>query len=232
VEEFVRLFRSFLYRDLAFILGGSLVMSSVAWCLPCDFWIFWAQVSKSAGSLSAAFLILLAAMAYVVGYAVQDIGGVVGITFTSHPFNPERIPCWFYCRTGVSWTSIPCWMYRWFTGTRWKPVLYLQQNETPTQFELRIDRLDIPENSLRELERTLSLKSVGMCVGVCSVVSSLILFANWFSRRLCDAVPPVPVLLVISLFLLGVFLVCLGWIKAMQQLQFYQAIHLADYKQK
>jgi hypothetical protein len=120
MEDFVRLFRSFLYRDLAFILGGSLVMSSVAWCLPCDFWTFWTQVSKSAG-WSSASLILFAAMAYVAGYAVQDIGGVLGITFTSHPFNPERVPCWFYCRTGVSWTSIPCWMYRWFTGIRWQP---------------------------------------------------------------------------------------------------------------
>ncbi len=166
-------------------------------------------------------------MAYVVGYAVQDIGAVLGITFTAHPFKPESFPCWFYCRTGVSWTSIPCWMYQRFTNTKWQSVSYIEGNETPYQFELRIERLDIPEITLQGLERISSLKVIGMCVGGCSLLSSLvILLPLWVFWR------SVPGLLVLGLFVLGVSLVCLGWVKAMQQLQFYQAIHLANYPLK
>jgi hypothetical protein len=153
-------------------------------------------------------------MAYVVGYAVQDIGGVLGVTFTGHPFNPERMPCWFYCRTGVSWISIPCWLYQRFTNTKWQSVSYIEGNETRQQFELRIEKLEISESTLQGLERILSLKVIGMCVGGCSLLSSLvILLPLWIFWR------SVPGLLVLSLFLLGVSLVCLGWIKAMQQLQ-------------
>jgi hypothetical protein len=147
MDEFVRLFRAFLYRDLAFILGGSIVIASVACALPGG---FWAQVNNLE-KLPSPFLVLFAATAYVVGYAVQDIGAVLGITFTAHPFKPERLPCWFYCRT-----VLPLWVF-------WRSV---------------------------------------------------------------------PGLLVLGLFLLGVSLVCLGWVKAMQQLQFYQAIHLANYPLK
>jgi hypothetical protein len=222
MNEFVRLFRAFLYRDLAFILGGSIVIASVASAFPGG---FWAQVS-SLEKLPSAFLVLFAAMAYVVGYAVQDIGGVLGITFTGHPFNPERMPCWFYCWTGVSWTSIPCWLYKRFTNTRWKGVSYIQDNETPYQFEIRIDRLDVPEATSQRIERILSLKVIGMCVGSCGLLSSLILLPLWLFWR------SVPGLLVVGLFLLGVALICLGWVKAMQQLQFYQAIHLAGYPLK
>jgi hypothetical protein len=96
MTEVATLFRQFLYRDLAFILGGFIVMLSFAYALrgrigfpPIDW-----------QNLPPASTVLIAAAAYVIGYAVQDVGAVLPLrlTSTSTRFEPGCLGKWLYER--------------------------------------------------------------------------------------------------------------------------------------
>ena len=99
MSEVATLFRQFLYRDLAFILGGFIVLSSLAYALR-------GRIEFSAidwQKLPPASVVLIAAAAYVVGYAVQDVGGVLRLTSTAQ-FQPGCFRKWLYKRfSGLSW---------------------------------------------------------------------------------------------------------------------------------
>jgi len=74
MAEVAALFKQFLYRDLAFILGGFIVLLSLAYafrgCIPSHWQEYWEKFPIPS-------TVLIAAAAYVVGYAVQDVGGVL-----------------------------------------------------------------------------------------------------------------------------------------------------------
>src|SRR5215831_15164731 len=108
MAEVAALFKQFLYRDLAFILGGSIVLLSLAYALrglpgfPAIDWqkIDWEKFPP------ASTVLIFAAAAFVIGYAVQDLGGVLRLTPTGR-FQPGRFRKWLYKRfTGVSWQAI------------------------------------------------------------------------------------------------------------------------------
>ena len=204
MHDLALLTRDFIYRDLAFILGGGIVLGSMAYAFG------WLPDRLDFKEIQTAYAILFAALAYVVGYAVQDVLAIPRITFTGHPFIPF---------------SFMKFIYHCFTGSSWTNVSYLT-NETSSQFEIRIDRLDIPEATLRNLDRILSLKVISMCVGGCSLLGSVILSAK---VMLGQSISGKAVLALIALFAFSISLIVLGWIKGMQQMQFYQAIHEAGY---
>ena len=76
MTDLVSLFRNFIYRDLAFILGGAIVLLSA----------FYALRSCALASLHSLpnkpydqpyILFLFTVLAYVVGYTIQDFGAVL-----------------------------------------------------------------------------------------------------------------------------------------------------------
>jgi hypothetical protein len=69
--DWATLFKNFIYRDVAFILGGCIVLASFAYCFD-----LFRLLDKASAGLHIPLALLLAALAYVVGYGVQDIGGV------------------------------------------------------------------------------------------------------------------------------------------------------------
>jgi hypothetical protein len=138
MSEVATLFRQFLYRDLAFILGGFIVLSSLAYALR-------GRIEFSAidwQKLPPASVVLIAAAAYVVGYAVQDVGGVLRLTSTAQ-FQPGCFRKWLYKR---------------FSGLSWRDTNYPRDKEF--QFEVHLGRLEIPEGVLQALERIRSLKVI------------------------------------------------------------------------
>jgi hypothetical protein len=202
MNDLVRAIREFLYRDLAFILGGTLVIASIAYSL--RHWLPDLPASDLRNPPTWS-LFVFPALAYVVGYAVQDIGGVIGITFTGYFGNsPNKVCCWLYSR---------------FVGANW--------SEIRAPDEVVIGRLDLPQPIVRTLERILSLKVIGMCVGVCLLLRSLFLLGRGIYMRFFvvpASAEPEAVLLGILFFWFGVSLICLGWIKAMQQMQLLNSI--------
>lgn len=123
MTDLVSLFRNFIYRDLAFILGGSIVIAATLYVL------------RSCGVISALginlhnlleqpyILVLLAVLAYVVGYTVQDFGAIlVGLTFTGYVLKPR---CF--------WQSL----YHSFTDATWKETSFTSFEDVH-EFALRM----------------------------------------------------------------------------------------------
>ena len=222
MAEVAALFKQFLYRDGAFILGGFIVLLSLAYafrggCIPIDWKKDWKE-------FPTAGIVLFGAAAYVIGYAVQDVGGVLRLTPTS------RLQPGCLLR----------WLYKCFSRVSWQEPTY--PNVKEFEFQIRMGRLEIPEHVIQELERIRSLKVISMCVGGCLVVGALIfavqLVLNYFSVDLrgmalawgfspCPALAPsrtIDFVICIVSALLAVCLICLGRIKGMQEMQFYQSI--------
>jgi membrane-bound metal-dependent hydrolase YbcI (DUF457 family) len=64
-----------------------------------------------------------------------------------------------------------------------------------------------------------------MCVGGCSILSAFIFFVTWAYNRFTS----IDLILAILLLTLGLALICLGWVKALQQMQFYEAVRAEEY---
>ena len=236
MPEIAALFKQFLYRDSAFIFGGLIVLLSLTYvfrgCIGPDWQKFvWEK------SPPASIIVLIVVAAYVIGYAVQDVGGVLRLTPTS----------WF--KPGIFLRSL----YRCFSGLRWQVPNY--PNDKEFEFEIRLGRREIPEHVIQALERIRSLKVISMCVGGCLALSALIFLvplvhsssvnAAWFPPIalplawfqsiavpcLAPSVPRDCVIFFVSA-VLGACLICLGRIKGMQEMQFYQSIHEAGFPEK
>jgi len=211
MSDLVGAIKDFLYRDLAFILGGTIVIASIAYS--CRHWL--PDFASDLRTPPVWSLFVFPALAYVVGYAVQDIGALFGLTSTRHLATPN----WFCQR-----------LYSRFAGTPWTPIANVPQGVDVFPFEVRIGRLDLPQPVARSLQRIESLKVIGMCVGGCLLLSSLFLLGR--GTRVFPvplSADPEALLLGISFFLFGASLICLGLIKAMQQARLLDAIVQEDF---
>jgi hypothetical protein len=132
MSDWATLFKNFIYRDVAFILGGAVVLGSAAYCF--DVWDPYAL-----REFPIPYVLLFAALSYVVGYAVQDIGGILRISSTAIPYEPGHLA--------------RC-VYRCFTRMDWANVNYPNSLE----FEIDMGRREVPPRTLQALERITSLK--------------------------------------------------------------------------
>jgi len=223
MTEVATLFRQFLYRDLAFILGGLIVLLSLAYafrgCIAIDWQKEWKELPTTG-------IVLIGAAAYVIGYAVQDVGAVLRLTPTGR-FQPG----WFLKR-----------LYERFSRVSWQDTCY--PNDREFTFEIRLGHLEIHERAIQELERLRSLKVISMCVGGCLALSALIFAVQmilshssiishirslaWLQSLVAPCLAPSnttdPLIFIVSVVLAGC-LICLGRIKGMQEMQYYQSIH-------
>jgi len=166
MAEVAALFKQFIYRDLAFVFGGSIVLWSLAYafrdgdCIPNVWQIDWKE-------FPTAGIVLIVLAAYVVGYTVQDIGGVLGLTNTGY-FQPK---CW------------DKWLYNRFSRVTWRDTNYVAADDREFTFQIRLCRPDITERVFQELERIRSLKVWSMCVGGCLALSALIFLLHLVDFR-------------------------------------------------
>jgi hypothetical protein len=223
MPEVVTLFKQFIYRDLAFVLGGSIVLLSLAYafrtrapgCIPIEWQKDWKEFPTTG-------IVLIIVAAYVIGYAVQDVGAVLPLrlTSTSTRFEPKRLLRWLYER---------------FSRVSWQATNYVGANDREFKFEIGLGRLEIPEDLLQALERIRSLKVISMCVGGCLFLSALVFAAQLVLNHRSIAVPCLAPsvardwIILIGSALLAACLICLGWIKGMQEMQFYQSMHDAGF---
>jgi hypothetical protein len=120
----------------------------------------------------------------------------------------------------------------------WQATNYVGANDRESKFEIALGRLDLPEDVLQALERIRSLKVISMCVGGCLFLSASVFTAQLVLNCLSIAVPCLApsvardwIILIVS-ELLAACLICLGRIKGMQEMQFYQSIHDAGFPRR
>ena len=207
MSDWATLFRNFIYRDVAFILGGSIVLASATYCF--DLWD-----PNALREFPISYVILFAALAYVVGYAVQDFLGIFRISTTATPYAPRCfMRCVFCCFTRRNWTEV-------------------SYGNSP-EFEIDMDRRDVPPRTLQALDRIVSLKVVSMCVGACFLPSALFVFchrpAQWLLSGMSLRWSHFDIVLSLVCLGFGLVLIVLGRLKAMQEMQFNQAMRERGY---
>ena len=176
----------FLSRDLMYVIGGGTFLFSIVLASGLKFTPILELLDKPA------FAIILAGIAYVIGYLNQEVISLTHIVTTSRP-KPNRFLCWWYKRfTGFSFIDPPPFDYT----TEWIRLLDAYREE-----------------QLAEFERIISLKHIGSAVGSNWFLSSLVLVTTF----LIDRKELLAIIISPWLFLASLGLILTAWIKGMQQ---------------
>jgi len=106
-EDWIKMARHYAARDLAFIVGGASLLLCLDFCWPgIRYYAFGSNISGPE-------YLLLAAVAYVLGYLTQEVLSVLlcnQITTSCRPINPSKRLNWAYKRcthAEVDWTKLP-----------------------------------------------------------------------------------------------------------------------------
>lgn len=189
MDELVKALRYYVARDLVFLVsGGSVVVTFLYVFLPTAHHDKWPTISYA----------LAAGIAYVVGYAVQDICSVIRIVTTA----PVREPC----------CALQC-VYRRFMRTPWQPLREMQSMDFLYRQQDGWDRASA-KGKAPAYERLIMLLQFGTSGGPCALVCAG--FLAWKAR--CSSLP-FDIALAAGAAILGVSLLILGWLKAAQMTQ-------------
>ncbi len=174
--------RDFIGRDVVYIVGGSILLTSILYRFN--------RLPNNDTHL--AFYLLGLGIAYVVGYAMQDLFSIVGIVTTSQVTDP---------------CSLHRWAYKRFENKPWEKLPVDKFDNVGSALNKYLDS----EIARAHYERTITHLTVGASIGPCMLLSSLMVFWRWYAfREQFDLVASI-----LSLLLSG-GLVLLSWIKAMQ----------------
>lgn len=156
MDELVKALRYYVSRDLVFLVSGGAVVAT--------FLYVFAPTSIGFDKWPTLGYALAAGIAYVIGYAIQDVFSVVRLVTTA-PGNPG---CLMRC------------VYRCFTRECWRPVdvskegmkrLYVQQ----TKWERASAEGRVPD-----YERVVMLMQIGTSGGPCAGICAVLLLSRWW----------------------------------------------------
>jgi len=192
--ELVKAFHKFLMRDLSYITGGGAVILSFLY-------IFNQYPDES----TPIYLYALGvAIAYVVGYAIQDALGLFRLIRMKAGYPPNRFGRWLYKRydretireTPKTSKALKSYRKKYETHKKWLYTSAAQRYKD-------------------DHERIEGLKQVGFTVGPCLIISGpLLLIRSGFCLRELDCYLPY------ASILIGAALYILGWLKVTQQTQY------------
>jgi hypothetical protein len=182
MDELLKVIRYFVTRDVLYIIGGSAVLLSFLHLFDKLSWT----------PRPTALYLLFAAIAYPVGYAIQDSLAVLGVISSRMEVDPP---------------SVVKRLYQRFTRSPWK--------EVPNQQDLERFKAELPDGPVRyQLERIITLQQVGTSVGPAFLVSAAFMVTRWLSKE-----DGFDLAVAVAGLLLGTLLTMMGWIKAAQQAQ-------------
>ncbi len=191
--DLFRALEKFLFRDLTFLLGGSVLLYS----------FFYSFGKLPTGDINTYDYLILAGISYTIGYSLQELFALLRLVRTKAALDPcwigLRLYCCFEKKENPKKTINPNTYYK---AKHW---LY---TEAPDRFR-------------HDYERTESLKQVGTAVGPCFVIAGLLLIfkSEWecFMLLFKSELECFMLLAGIGLFVLGIILILLGWLKVTQQ---------------
>lgn len=176
MEEFIKAVENFITRDLMYILGGSILLSSLLVTFGHEESLL---TFISTGSILQT--ILAFGFSYVVGYVTLEISRLIWIIPPIYKYRPSQIIQRSYSKfAGVNWINPP------------------DDNPYDSVYELYSDAHD---RVFIELQRLITLKHIGSTIGACSLIGSIFL-AVYALRVDIDYIIIVIFLFVFSLLLL------------------------------
>jgi hypothetical protein len=190
MDEFFKILRHFLTRDLVFLIGGGAVVAA--------FLYRFNRLPQPRDHLAA--YLLLAGISYVVGYALQDGSHIIHLVNIT---TPRELGCLGKC------------LYNSFTRDKNK-----KWTDIKIDFDFDKARAAITKKrDIAQFERIVTLKQVGTTGGPCALMAAGLLLWKWLTctgpqEALFERDTA------IAAFLLGLILLALGRIKAAQQAEF------------
>ncbi len=144
--------REFVVRDLIYIAGGGMVLTSFLYR-------FDRLPDKD---IPFAFYLLGAGIAYVIGNALQDIFGITRLVTTA---DVRRLGC------------LGKWFYRRFNITRWTDI----QKFDPTEVGRAIRELNRKDRAYAAVyERAIAGLILASTMAPCILISSLLVWSQWW----------------------------------------------------
>ncbi len=196
MEFLVRSLRRFIARDFVLIVAGSAAI--LTFCYAFDrLWIL---------EMPNALYLVAAGFAYVVGYAVQELAGLLGIVPTATFFKPGDLLRLLYKR---------------FERREWRDIEPFDAGAVQLQIERGPGEGGPPENTVARFERLAAQRLVGASVGPASLLGCAFLVTRAFGFR-----DPFDIGLAVALLVLGLGLLAFAWLKAAQQLDLMQQIQV------
>jgi len=199
MNELVKTLKNFIVRDIIYIIGGSSVIVS--------FLYLFNKTDAFGKEIHTAIYLLVAGLAYMIGYCIQETASWIRIVTTASFFEPWPILTWFYCR---------------FLHRKWEPIFsdiaegeYRRNNilERLDQAELIIKE-EASEDNKAERDRIISLMHMGTTMGPCSLVSCILLLIKAIIDINCSLGFNITIL--VSVLIIGGLMIVLAWIKALQ----------------
>ncbi|MCG7946622.1 MAG: hypothetical protein N0C84_09820 [Candidatus Thiodiazotropha taylori] len=184
VKEIFGTIKDFIYRDIFYVIGGVSVLLSIT--LAFDIPLVYEGWSG----------LYLAVFGYVVGYVLQEIISIVGLTTTAYQ-QPNKLIRWFGFRFAPSedWESLP----------------------PPEKVDLTLLRKCLDshcgESCQKRINRTINLKQVGSSMASSLLITTGMLIVAAINHPGDTWYIP----LAVSSFVLSIFLLIVNWLKQTQQ---------------
>jgi hypothetical protein len=186
MDELVKTLRYYIMRDLIFLLGGGSVLVSFLYA----FDVSWTNTEH------VAVYLLAAGISYVIGYALQDVCGLLPILPTNAPRN---LNCYLQ------------WFYKLYVGEEWQDI------PPETNFEQAEEGLK-DKRQIAWLERITSLRQICTTFAPCWTFSSTILLVKYW--LICGQDSNVIAAIALVGFCIVVVLGHLAWLKSAQEAQY------------
>jgi len=178
--------QSFIARDLNYLIGGGCVIASFLYTFE--------RLPAKDGPV--VLYVLGAGIAYVVGYALQDIFSVIHFVTTARIRKPNRIVKW---------------LYKLFTGDTWRDLSRIDWSQSHDAIRQYLKN----ETDREEYQRIISLMMIGTTMSPCCLVSSILVLCKfWFKGKdLFD------LMLGLAAFGFSMIFLVIAWIKTAQLTQ-------------
>lgn len=153
MNELVKSLRHFVVRDIVFMIGGGIVISSFFYVFP--------ELRPKHDDHVVVFL-FIAGLSYVIGYGIQDGANWLGLTKVAPA---HKLSC-----------ALTKHAYKRITGEEWADII------KEVNFREAERCIDADNAEGVRLERIIGLKQVGTTVGPCCFVASIaIVVGHWDS---------------------------------------------------
>lgn len=197
MSELIRIVKYFITRDIVYLIGGSILMTSMFYAA--------GQVSKIC-NIGNAMLFVLAGLSYIIAVVLTDQAGALGIVSVSIECTPKK-------------KMID--RFEKFTNRPWKEITKDQKEE----FEKRKDNLKDDEFRW-QLERTVTLQMIGATCSPCVFLAAIgvgvhyvaaLTSVSGLDRIVFIDISRVDVPILILLVWLSIGLRKMSWTKGLQQ---------------
>lgn len=197
MNEFVKAFRQFLYRDTFYILGGVTILASYLYSFGPN------QNFLTHDYANYPLVILyVIGICYPIGYLSQALFNVLGFTTSSIPDSPATEFLGFY--------------------KKFRYEDYEVEGKDARKNETEVfDNLEQGDPNLGRLERLIALKQMGTTLGPSFVTSGFMILA----KSLIDRNWQQSVQVHWPLLVLGTLLIVFSWVKVMDQAALVNRLH-------